>query len=175
MPETPESLARALHPDFPDEPILGAVAGAQLKLTVCRGADGSYGSPRRSPEEVMHRFEAADDLVAQLVSYFNRKKVEFPAWSDATNLERIRLALIQKAREGKWPFSLAEQSWIMARLWERSGADEAARQVSIAAHKSSVESQFIKDDLGAPEPPRSSAGPQALTAAERILLMDTSN
>lgn len=170
MPEMPKSPARTLHPDFPDEPILGAVAGAQLKLTVCRGADGSYRSNRRSPAEVMHRFEAADDLVAQLVSYFSRKKLEFPAWSDATNLERIRLALIQKASEGKWPFSSAEQSWIMDRLWERTGADEAARQVSNPARESKVNSQLTHDSLEASHSPRASAGPQVLTAAERILL-----
>jgi hypothetical protein len=119
MYELPKTTDRALHPDFPNEPILGAVSGAQPKLMLCRGDDGTYQTPRRSPEEIRHRFEVADELVGQLVGYFRRKKVEFPDWTDEANLERIRLAVIQKVERRKWPFTEAEQAWILERLRER--------------------------------------------------------
>lgn len=119
MSEISKKSLRELHPDFPNELTLGAVGGAQDKLTLRRGDSGTYISPRRSPEEIRHRFEAADDLVDQLVSYFRRKKAEFPDWTDEMNLERIRLGLIQKAEQGKWTYTEAEQGWIMARLRER--------------------------------------------------------
>ena len=118
MSDSPNSLPRQLHPDFPTE-TLGAVCGAQPKLILRRNADGTYGSPRRSPEEIMHRFEVADDLTYQLVTYFKRKKREYPEWTDEKNFERIRLALINKARDGTWAFTDAEQAWILARLRER--------------------------------------------------------
>ena len=120
MCELPNVAGRALHPEFPDEPIFGAVGGAQPKLLLCRGEDGTYQVPRRSDEEIMRRFEAADDLVSQLVAYFKRKKSEFPEWTDEKNLERIRLAVIQKVQQGKWPYTQSEQTWILDRLRERS-------------------------------------------------------
>lgn len=110
---------KTLHPDFPTE-ILGAIGGAQEKVLLCRGEDGKYQNPARSAEELQHRFEVADDIVDQLVAYFHRKKSEFPEWTDEKNLERIRLALIQKAEQGKWAFTMAEQAWIMDRLRERT-------------------------------------------------------
>ena len=67
----------------------------------------------------MHRFALADDIAHQLVTYFLRKKREYPEWTDEKNLERIRLALINKARDGSWAFTDAEQAWIMDRLRER--------------------------------------------------------
>ena len=139
MSEPSNSRPRHLHPDFPNEPIIAAVGGAQLKLALCRGDDGMYRSPRRSPEEVMHRFEVADDLADQLVTYFKRKKSEYPEWTDEKNFERIRLALINKAREGKWPFTDSEQAWIMCRLRERSVERElpifSASQLRIAPQR----------------------------------------
>jgi hypothetical protein len=78
-----------------------------------------YGNPQRSPEELLHRYTIADDIVDQLVSYFHRKKRENPEWGDEKNLERIRLGLIKKAAEGKWKFTEEEQGWIMDRLRER--------------------------------------------------------
>lgn len=68
----------------------------------------------------MRRFEAADDLVSQLVTYFKRKKAEFPEWTDEKNLERIRLAVIRKVQQGEWPYTQSEQKWILDRLRERS-------------------------------------------------------
>ena len=122
MTETQDVDVRALHPDFPVEPILGAVGGAQPKLLLKRGADGSYRVSERSPEEIMHRFTVADDVADKLVTYFKRKKLENPEWPDEKNYERIRLALINKANEGKWRFTEAEQGWIMRRLRERSAS-----------------------------------------------------
>jgi hypothetical protein len=120
--ETQQTEASGIHPDFPVEPILGAVGGAQPKLLLKRGANGTYGIPSRSPEEIMHRFTVADDIANQLVTYFKRKKREYPEWTDEKNYERIRLALINKANEGKWCFTEAEQAWIMCRLRERSAS-----------------------------------------------------
>lgn len=120
MTDQPDSPTRTLHPEFPREPIFGAVGGAQPKLLLCRDEDGKYRSPQRSDEETLHRFEVADEVVGWLVEYFRRKKAEFPNWTDEKNFERIRLALIQKAQEGKWAFTEAEQAWIMSRLRERA-------------------------------------------------------
>lgn len=122
MPEIQDANALELHPDFPVEPILGAVGGAQPKLLLKRSLNGSYRVPQRSREETMHRFMVADDIADQLVTYFKRKKSEHPEWADEKNYERIRLALINKASEGKWRFTEAEQAWIMCRLRERSAS-----------------------------------------------------
>ncbi|MBG6222142.1 MULTISPECIES: hypothetical protein [unclassified Janthinobacterium] len=122
MSETSKTEAREIHLEFPVELILGAIGGTQPKLLLSRGANGTYASPKRSPEEIKHRFTVADDIVDQLVAYFMRKKKEFPDWTDEKNYERIRLALINKADEGKWRFTDAEQAWIMARLRERSAS-----------------------------------------------------
>jgi hypothetical protein len=40
---------------------------------------------------------------------FKRKKMENPEWADDKNYERIRLALINRATEGRWPFTEDEQ------------------------------------------------------------------
>lgn len=120
MYELPNATGRALHPEFPNEPILGAIGGAQPKLLLYRGEDGTYQVPRRSHEEIMRRFEAADDLVGQLVVYFKRKKAEFPDWTDEKNLERIRLAVIRKVQQREWPYTQSEQKWILDRLRERT-------------------------------------------------------
>lgn len=119
MPNLPEDSQPSIHPDFPTGRAAGSIGGAQPKLLLSRRADGLYGDPQRSPEELRHRYEIADDLVGQLVTYFHRKKREFPEWGDEKNLERIRLALINKAAEGKWKFTPEEQGWIMDRLRER--------------------------------------------------------
>jgi hypothetical protein len=120
--ETKKTEASGIHPDFPIEPIPGAVGGAHPKLLLRRDANGTYVIPSRSPEEIMHRFTVADDIADQLVDYFKRKKSKYPNWTDEKNYERIRLALINKAEEGKWPFTDAEQAWIMCRVRERSAS-----------------------------------------------------
>lgn len=111
---------REIHTDFPVEEIIGSIGGAQPKLLLKKGENGTYDVPTRSPEEVMHRFEIADDIANQLVSYFKRKKMENPEWTDENNYERIRLALVKRAKDGSWPLTEEEQLWIMNRLRERS-------------------------------------------------------
>lgn len=108
-----------IHPDFPNEPIQGAVSGTHPKILLRKTFNGMYTLPRRSPADVVQRFEAANDITNQLVKYFKRKKAEHPEWTDEKNIERIRLALVKNSETGKWPFSEAEQSWIINRLWER--------------------------------------------------------
>lgn len=122
MCEPHKNNPQELHADFPIEEILGAVGGAQPKLLLKRGENGTYDIPKRSSEEIMHRFTVAHDIVNQLVTYFKRKKREYPDWTDEKNYERIRLALINKANVGKWRFTEAEQAWIMCRLRERSAS-----------------------------------------------------
>ncbi len=55
---------RELHPDFPTDHGAGAVEGVQPKLLLNKRADGIYGNPQRSPEELLHRYEVADDLMS---------------------------------------------------------------------------------------------------------------
>lgn len=119
MPKFPEDAKNTIPEDFPTGRGPGSIGGAQPKLLLSKRANGMYGNPLRSHEELLHRYESADDLVGQLVTYFQRKKREFPGWGDEKNLERIRRALINKAAEGKWKFTPDEQDWIMDRLRER--------------------------------------------------------
>lgn len=105
--------------EFPNDIVPGIVGGAQPKLLLRRNANGTYSSSRRSPQELKFRMDVAADIVQQLGQYFERKKTENPAWTDEHNLKRIRHGLQAKAIDGKWPFSQAEQRWIMARLRER--------------------------------------------------------
>jgi hypothetical protein len=104
--------------EFPTDIAPGIVSGAQPKLLLRRNADGTYSSSRRSAQELKVRLDVAADIVVQLGAYFQRKKSEHPDWADEKNLERIRLGLQAKAIDGKWPFTQAEQRWIMARLRE---------------------------------------------------------
>lgn len=110
--------ARYFPIEFPNDIVPGVVSGAQPKLLLQRKADGKYSSPRRSPAQLKERMAVAADIVTQLGAYFLRKKSEHPDWADEHNLERIRRGLQAKAIDGKWPFSQAEQRWIMARLRE---------------------------------------------------------
>jgi hypothetical protein len=110
--------ARYLPIEFPNDIVPGVVSGAQPKLLLQRKADGKYSSSRRSPTQLKERMDAAADIVTQLGAYFLRKKSEHPDWADEHNLERIRRGLQAKAIDGKWPFTLSEQRWIMARLRE---------------------------------------------------------
>ncbi|MYN45995.1 hypothetical protein GTP23_13145 [Pseudoduganella sp. FT93W] len=112
-----DSLRRNEIPaDFPREEVLGSIGGTQPKLLLKKSADGTYGPLRVSEEELQARFEAADDIVGQLRAYFLRKQVENPDWTAEQNLERIRQGLASKAESGHWPFTPAEQAWIMNRL-----------------------------------------------------------
>ncbi len=119
MPNLLEDAKPTVHPDFPTGRGPGSIGGAQPKLLLSRRDDGTYGTPQRSPEELLHRYKIADDIVDQLVTYFQKKTREYPEWGDEKNLERIRLALIKKAADGKWKFTVEEQGWIMDRLRER--------------------------------------------------------
>ncbi|MBA5686343.1 hypothetical protein [Rugamonas apoptosis] len=102
--------------DFPREEVLGSVGGSQPKLLLKKSADGTYGPTQHSGDSLLARFEAADDVVGQLRTYFLRKQVENPDWTSEQNLERIRKGLASKAESGHWPFTPAEQAWIMNRL-----------------------------------------------------------
>jgi hypothetical protein len=122
MSEIQRTEEHGIHPDFPVEPIRGVIGGAQPKLLLSKSKSESdtYVSPRRSPEEIMHRFTVADAIAGQLVNYFKRKKTDYPGWTDEKNYERTHLALIEKANEEEWPYTDAEQGRIMDRLRQRS-------------------------------------------------------
>jgi hypothetical protein len=119
MSQTHGTPNQDIHPDFPDEPTLGSVGGVHSKLLLRKGDNGNYAAARRSPEELKKRFDAANEIAPQLGDYFLRKKRQNPDWSDEANLERIRLAIVDKVAKGKWPFTEAEQAWIMDRVRER--------------------------------------------------------
>lgn len=104
--------------EFPNDVVPGIVSGAQPKLLLQRDAGGTYSAPRRSFQQLKERMDVASDIAQQLYKYFERKKSENPDWTDEHNLEHIRRGLQAKAIDGKWPFTQAEQRWIMARLRE---------------------------------------------------------
>lgn len=100
--------------DFPVEPAVGAVPGAQPKLVV-REIDGHY-VVGRTADEHRERYLACDDLAHQLAGYCSRKAIEHPEWSREYNLERTRKGLAHKVATGAWEVSAAEQAWIMRRV-----------------------------------------------------------
>lgn len=115
---------RQIHPEFPREPIPGAVGGAQPKLLLRKNELGKYVSPGLSNDEVSARFELCDDLVGQLLHYVKRKKLENPDWSDEFNLARTKRGVEKKVRAGAWRISLAEVDWVMSRVSESLGTLE---------------------------------------------------
>ena len=115
MPQSP-AQHRDVPADFPREEVAGAVGGAQPKLLLQKRGDGTYGPVRPSDDELQARFEAAEDIVGQLHSYFLRKQAEHPEWNADQHLERIQRGIASKVNAGTWPFSVAEQAWILNRL-----------------------------------------------------------
>lgn len=94
--------------DFP-LPVIGAVPGVQPKVLV-RLIGGRYvGDP--VPEEVQERYALCVDLVAQLISYAQRKQAEHPDWPRAEVQAKIASSLQQKS----WGLSNAEIHWIAVR------------------------------------------------------------
>lgn len=100
--------------DFPVEPEVGAVPGAQPKLVV-REIDGHYVAGQTADEH-WERYLACEDLAQQLAGYCTRKATEHPGWGREYSLERTRKGLEHKVAAGTWDVSAAEQVWIMRRV-----------------------------------------------------------
>lgn len=92
--------------DFPIEPVLSAIGGAQAKMNLTQES-GTFYAPGTSPSEVARAFDLCDDLVPQMVAYCERKLEAFGG---------DRAAVLRAAYQGllnkRW--CSAEQSkWVM--------------------------------------------------------------
>jgi len=105
---------RTVPPDFPREPHLGSVAGAQPKLTGRMIGDKFIVG--LSAEELYDRYDGCQDLAQQLAAYCTRKEHENPDWSQEFNLKRTRQGVERKCNTGEWDFSPAELDWIMTNV-----------------------------------------------------------
>ncbi|MGF6730799.1 hypothetical protein OKW50_002880 [Paraburkholderia youngii] len=111
---------RDVPDDFPREPDLGSVAGKQPKLLV-RQVDGRYQSAL-SDEELLVRYDACEDLAAQLSRYVSRKIATSGLTTDVA-LSRAGKGVRLKVDAGEWDLSQREIDWVI----------ERARQLLLAA------------------------------------------
>ncbi|MDN7908309.1 hypothetical protein QZM18_29935 [Burkholderia diffusa] len=98
--------------DFPREPDLGAVTGVQPKLLV-REVDGRYQSAL-TDEELWVRYDACEDLAAQLSEYASRKIATSGLMPDLA-LNRAEKGMRLKVDAGEWEFSQREVAWVIKR------------------------------------------------------------
>ena len=104
---------RTVPTDFPRQPPLGSVPGAQPKLLV-RQINGRY-ITGLTEEEWLERYECCEDRAQQFVSYCARKIAENPSLTQEGCLTRARKGFALKVQQGEWDFSPAEQDWVMKR------------------------------------------------------------
>lgn len=115
MSEIGKHSPHAIHPDFPNQ-----ASGETRPRESLRGSDSaSWGGPRWSAEEIMHRFAIAEIVTDQLANDFERKKAESSEWTDDERFAYVRDTLMHNTAEGWWPVSEAEQTWILNRVRER--------------------------------------------------------
>jgi len=105
----------AVPDDFPKEPSPGLVPGAQPKLLV-RETDGRYHTCL-TDEELWTRYDACEDLAAQLAAYASRK-MSAPGLSLDDALGRVEKGLKAKVGAGEWDLSRGEMAWLMTRTRE---------------------------------------------------------
>ncbi|KGV23549.1 hypothetical protein X894_343 [Burkholderia pseudomallei MSHR4462] len=103
---------RQVPDDFPREPDPGAVTGAQPKILV-RKVDGRY-QTAITDEEVQARYDACEDLAAQLCEYALRKVATSGLAPDVA-LSRAEKGLRAKVNAGQWDFSQCEVDWLVKR------------------------------------------------------------
>lgn len=119
---------RRVPDDFPREPDLGSVTGAQPKLLV-RQVDGHYQSGL-TEEELWVRYDACEDLARQLSAYASRK-IATSGLSPDVVLTRAERGVRLKVDAGEWDFSQREVAWVMKRtrqlLLVRPAASEHTR------------------------------------------------
>ncbi|CAJ0703219.1 hypothetical protein SAMN02787148_109105 [Burkholderia vietnamiensis] len=105
-------MNRPVPDDFPREPAVGAVTGAQPKLLV-REVDGRY-LTGLTDDELWVRYDACEDLAAQLSEYASQKVATSGLTPDAA-LSRAEKGLRLKVAAGDWDFSQREVDWVVKR------------------------------------------------------------
>lgn len=105
----------AIPADFPRRTLLGSLSGTTPKLSVRLTADGMY-TNAMSDEEYLQAYENAEDLAQHLKTYVLRKEQERPDWGREGVLDRVRKAVDDKFRAGKWDIVPEEQEWVMKRV-----------------------------------------------------------
>lgn len=108
-------MDRRVPDNFPREPELGSVAGVQPKLLVLE-VDGRY-QRGLSEEKLWVRYDACEDLAAQLTEYASRK-ISSSGMSRDTALSRVEKGVRLKVDSGEWDLSQAEMAWVMKRTQE---------------------------------------------------------
>lgn len=101
--------------DFPGAKIIGAVGGAQPKLTVIL-REGKYVANSIEPEVLMERYEICADMLKQLVAYCYRKSESLPSWKLEDVAAATAEAFPTKVRKKNWDFSHEEVVWIAKHL-----------------------------------------------------------
>lgn len=108
----------AIPQDFPIEPVISALAGAQAKLAVVQ-AGGRFHGPGTTPEEALQQYEVCEDLAHQLAAYCSRKLAEQAVCSEQAALERALRGLRQK----NW-CSPRQNLWVLRRTARLLGWQE---------------------------------------------------
>ncbi|KVR42433.1 hypothetical protein [Burkholderia multivorans] len=103
---------RHVPDDFPREPDFGSVTGAQPKLLV-RQVNGRYQSAL-TEEELWVRYDACEDLAAQLSRYASRKIATSGLTTDVA-LSRVEKGLKLKVNAREWDLSRPEIDWVIER------------------------------------------------------------
>lgn len=106
------SRAHVVPEDFPREPSPGLVPGTQPKLLV-REMGGRYYAGLTN-EELWSRYDACEDLAAQLAKYASRK-MSAPGLSLDDAIRRLEMGLKAQVGAGQWDFSRAEIAWVLNR------------------------------------------------------------
>lgn len=113
-------MSDAIPQDFPIEPLISALAGAQAKLAVAQ-AGGKFHAPGTTPEEALRQYELCEDLAQQLAAYCSRKLAQQTVSSEHAALERALRGLRQKT----W-CSPRQKMWVMRRTARLLGWQEPA-------------------------------------------------
>ena len=103
-------MAVIVPSDFPREPLLGGVPGAQPKLLASKVGDKYFSGI--TDEEWEERYEICLDLSQQLILYCRQKQLEIPEWS----IEDILRKISQGIRSKNWGLSEAEILWTMEQV-----------------------------------------------------------
>jgi len=106
---------RHIPDDFPREPDPGAVSAVQPKLPV-REVDGRYQSAL-TDDELWVRYDACEDLAAQLAGYVSRK-IATSGLTPGVALGRAEKGVKLKVDAGEWELSQREVAWVMKRTRE---------------------------------------------------------
>lgn len=104
---------RQVPDDFPREPDSGAVTGAQPKILV-RKVDGRY-QTALTDEELRGRYDACEDLAAQLSEYALRKIATSGLAPDVA-LSQAEKGLRLKVNADQWDLSQREVCWVVQRM-----------------------------------------------------------